>query len=422
MATRWAVQNGNWSATSTWDGGTLPTSADDVFADGRTVTIDQNITVLSLRTTQRSGGTAGGSFQLGAYSLTTTGSGIVPGTTNCVVVIGSGTSTINSNLVAVSTTSACVSFEGSGTLTINGSVNGVFGFSTPFLMQTSATGNVFINGDVFGTNYTIISSNPSGSLSITGNVTLSADLNQRYLVGLFGANASLTITGSITGQTVSTTFSQWVVYAESANSSVTVTGNVNPNNCTAGIYGRSGCRVTVTGNITGGTTSGRIGLLLDGNSSVKIHQIIGTCTATAWIGAHAVYDTNIGGGWTTVGGSLIDSAQGDCAVSTRRFRCIPTLNTVRQHANSIGFPNGTPVTYGSLDYIPNNIPAPANVRFGTVYGNNQYTGTLAVPPANAVAVGVPVDNTVGTAALSPADIAALVGAQVAAAVSSPQGP
>lgn len=419
MATRWAVQNGNWSATSTWDGGTLPTSADDVFADGRTVTIDQNITVLSLRTTQRSGGTAGGSFQLDAYSLTTTGSGIVPGTTNCVVVIGSGTSTINSNLVAVSTTSACVSFEGSGTLTINGSVNGVFGFSTPFLMQTSATGNVFINGDVFGTNYTIISYNPSGSLSITGNVTLNADLNQRYLVGLFGTNATLTITGSVTGQTVGTTFSQWVVYAESANSSVTVTGNINPNNSIAGVYGRIGCRVTVTGNITGGNTSGRIGLLLDGNSNTKIHQVIGTCTAAAWTGAHAVYDTNIGGGWTTVGGSLIDSAQGDCAVSARRFRCIPTLSTVRQHANNTGFPNGTPVTYGSLDYIPNNIPAPANVRSGTVYGNNQYTGTLAVPPANAVASGVPVDNTTGTAALRPSDIAGIVGAQIAAALSSP---
>jgi hypothetical protein len=57
-------------------------------------------------------------------------------------------------------------------------------------------------------------------------------------------------------------------------------------------------------------------------------------------------------------------------------------------------------------------PATTNVRSGTVYGpSNELTGTLAVPPAGSVAVGVPVDNTVGTASLtavSPADIATAV--------------
>jgi hypothetical protein len=40
----------------------LPAAGDDVYADGYTVTINQNVTVASLRTTQRSGGTAGGAF------------------------------------------------------------------------------------------------------------------------------------------------------------------------------------------------------------------------------------------------------------------------------------------------------------------------------------------------------------------------
>jgi hypothetical protein len=44
-----------------------------------------------------------------------------------------------------------------------------------------------------------------------------------------------------------------------------------------------------------------------------------------------------------------------------------------------------------------NQPAVANVRSGTVFGaSNEYTGTLAVPSASLVAIGVSVDNTTGT--------------------------
>lgn len=51
MATRFAIGNGNWSNTATWDGGALPLSNDDIFANNFTVTIDQDITVGSLRNT-----------------------------------------------------------------------------------------------------------------------------------------------------------------------------------------------------------------------------------------------------------------------------------------------------------------------------------------------------------------------------------
>jgi len=86
MADRWAVANGNWSNTATWNGGTLPGAGDDVFADNRAVTIDQDVTVLSLRTTQRSGGTAGGSF------TTDTDTRIInadsyAGTTSCLTLL-----------------------------------------------------------------------------------------------------------------------------------------------------------------------------------------------------------------------------------------------------------------------------------------------------------------------------------------------
>lgn len=51
MATRFAIGNGNWSNATTWDGGALPLSDDVIFANNFTVTIDQDITVGSLRNT-----------------------------------------------------------------------------------------------------------------------------------------------------------------------------------------------------------------------------------------------------------------------------------------------------------------------------------------------------------------------------------
>jgi len=48
---RYAVQNGVWSSGSTWDNGTVPLDDDDVYADGRTITINQNINVFRITNT-----------------------------------------------------------------------------------------------------------------------------------------------------------------------------------------------------------------------------------------------------------------------------------------------------------------------------------------------------------------------------------
>lgn len=51
MATRFAISTGNWSNTAIWDNGALPASDDVIHANGFTVTLDQDITVGSLRNT-----------------------------------------------------------------------------------------------------------------------------------------------------------------------------------------------------------------------------------------------------------------------------------------------------------------------------------------------------------------------------------
>jgi len=56
MATRWAVTGGTWSSTSTWNNGAtlgIPTSSDDVFSNGFTVTMNVNSTVNSLNNSAR---------------------------------------------------------------------------------------------------------------------------------------------------------------------------------------------------------------------------------------------------------------------------------------------------------------------------------------------------------------------------------
>ncbi len=51
MAIRYAVATGNYSNTAIWDNGAVPTSADDVYANNFTVTIDGTYTAQSIRNT-----------------------------------------------------------------------------------------------------------------------------------------------------------------------------------------------------------------------------------------------------------------------------------------------------------------------------------------------------------------------------------
>lgn len=65
MAIRRAVTTGNWSDSATWDTVTwwVPTAWDIVYADWYTVKLDQDITVASINTTQRTGGTTWWKFE-----------------------------------------------------------------------------------------------------------------------------------------------------------------------------------------------------------------------------------------------------------------------------------------------------------------------------------------------------------------------
>ena len=74
--------------------------------------------------------------------------------------------------------------------------------------------------------------------------------------------------------------------------------------------------------------------------------------------------------------------------------------------NTVLVMGGPPPTFASTTFfgnlnVPGLFPPVSSVRLGTVYGNGDFTGTMAVPVRDAVQVGVPIDNTVGTFVLSP---------------------
>jgi hypothetical protein len=54
--------------------------------------------------------------------------------------------------------------------------------------------------------------------------------------------------------------------------------------------------------------------------------------------------------------------------------------------------------------IAGQVPAQTDVRFGVSYQSGSKTGTAYIPAASSVGFGVPVDNTTGTAALTPAAV------------------
>jgi len=64
------------------------------------------------------------------------------------------------------------------------------------------------------------------------------------------------------------------------------------------------------------------------------------------------------------------------------------------------FQNVTLIQSNSADNL---FPPVSSVRQGTTYNLGLSTGTCVIPAASAVALGIAVDNTIGTAVLTPAN-------------------
>lgn len=277
MAERRAVATGNWSSTATWDGGTtLPGSGDDVHANGFTVTINQDITVLSIRTDAGSVAAAGGGFTV------------------------SGTRTINANIVAGSTDCLTIS-TGSSAITINGNVNGGASSGAEGIIFSASTATLNITGNVTGgsagtTNGISASATSSSTLTITGNITGGSGASGRG-INVTG-NLVVNITGNLTGSTApailagagTVTVSATSISGNSAfqnngaTSVITCSGTIIGSGSSGPVTNISGW-LTLNANVQGGSSSTSYGALVSGGFA----RVNGNVTGGSGASSHGVY-------------------------------------------------------------------------------------------------------------------------------------
>jgi hypothetical protein len=388
MAVKYAVASGNWSSGATWNGGTVPTSADDVYANTFTVTIDNTFTVLSVRNSALASPviTAGGQFiYANGGNLTCTAaipfiSGIVSLAVIEMTLPSGNTGTFNGSCLSstsslFSTSSAIgLRLSNTGTLNINGSFTTTFGSGSGDNNKNivSVTGNGTLNfvGDLIhnsanGSSSIIKFNASSGVLNLTGNVSGNS------VNGLVGASAISIVPGTIN-----------------------VTGNLTSSTSST-IY-VSGGSVNVIGNVTGGTTQPSI------TNGVSAATISVTGIITAGSGSPAIYSNfALTSGY---GSSTFVKVSGNVVNTNNIMAVVAPRVTIDSNTSSWLFQistGGDRILYAAG--VPLGNPVVGDVRFGTIYGaSNELTGTMRVPSAANVLQGVLVDNTVGTLLMTPA--------------------
>jgi len=350
----------------------------------------------------------------------------------------SGPVTINGNLAGGSGSSRyAVSVTGSCPITVNGNVTAGSGYQCPALyINDSHSGTVIINGNLYGSSgnyaYACRVRGTSGAVTITGNVTGGSGSESR---GLYcdNGNKPITITGNVTGGSGNSAAG----FNSSSGRTVTINGNVTGGSG-AYSYGfraeHSGVVATINGNVTGGSYANSSFGVQHSSGTVTINGDVTPGIACAGIETYGALMTING---TVTGCNYGPGNTGVAQVWTVICDWATPLKVKNVVCGQYGHPpikgpywllddatncqfkgrqsNGTQVTLtnpaASADY-----PTAANVRSGVSYAAGNLTGTCSVPAAGSVALGVPVDNTTGTAVLTQANVTTAIDDAIADAI------
>jgi len=399
MAIVRAVKSGNWSDTTVWNTGALPTSADDVYSNTFTVTVDISPTIGTVSNASTTGVTAGGSFVLSnGVNLTCTSTLTSWFATNMILFAlstgNTATITANASFTTFLNAQFVIQNTGSGTLNWIGNIGYTSSNSQSRMLTNASGGTINIIGNVFaaggsgGTPTITVLNASSGTVNITGSV-YSAGIGQggdystgciaNYANGVINitGNCSLTHTG-FSWRINNFNYSDFII--NSGTGSINITGQVSNNTTDF---------ATVNNFSTGGMTI--IGTIIAQNSSPAIAQ--GSNTQNTYLS-----------------GPFIGNSSGVVANNAAKWRWTSSVGS-----SYMTVPNYAGTGYKNLytaDSSSSNSgqPSASNVRSGTVYGpTNELTGTCAVPSAGSVALGVPVDATTGTAVLTTAAVRTAVG-------------
>lgn len=242
-------------------------------------------------------------------------------------------------------------------------------------------------------------SHASGTVTVTANVF--AGLQRG--IDLTGAG-TLIINGDTIGGSAANAHG---AYNNSAAGTLIINGNVTGGNVATagGVQNQLTGTTIVDGNATGGAggapgANNLAGGTLRVDTAVGNDYGVGGTHLAAGVGLDG---TNTAGAITTYK-NLRFGAKGQSPVGKAALCEYGPPNVVSVYRESgalLGFSD--PATFADL-------PAESDVRNGIDYGNGSYTGTCAVPAANQVTVGAPVDNTAGTAVLTAGAVSAAIAA------------
>jgi len=363
MALILSAASGYFNAGATWVGGIVPGAADEARASTtHTVTITANVTCTELS----NAGT--GTYVLNSGVTLTANVTHKSATASIACLTFSAASPATASIVGnvtggTSSGAITVNNSGTGTLTITGNLTAGSG-STAFVAYNGSTGSIVIIGNILG-----------------GGASLA--------IGAFNqVGGTITITGNLTG---GTNASAYAAQNQGAGTML-ITGNVAAATA-SGVLNNTTGSVTITGNITASTAAGVT------NSSTGAVTITGTLTPTTTV--HALQCTNTTGANITLSGSLIYASNGFAPTNCLKFLMNPTPTMAK-----VRFAKNGSTTYSDFFTADNSLGQAAitDVRFGTVYASGALTGVAYIPAASSVGFGVPVDNTTGTAALTPASV------------------
>ena len=384
----YAIKNGLWSDSATWSISAepspwnFPLSDDNAYTNTFTVTADSSTKVDTIRnSTLAPNILSGGSFWLAnGVSLSANMAATV------TPLISSFVST-NSEIIGINaTTNSSVTHiihTGTGNLLLSGS-SFVFGTlnNNPFL-RNIGTGNCKIIGNISGgtnnVNSSQIANVSSGRIEVVGNVQ---GVNY-YPVILNNSTGSIYLTGSSTGST--NTFGSGInntgggyVFVDGTVGSYSATSSNN-----AGVNNSNG-RVDILGTVA------PAGLNVTGSASTSITgDVIST--------------NNYGSAFSTsttplsVYGNIINAPNGRQAIYAPRYQVFPSASATYTRQAVNGYDSY--VDYWTSD-ATFTYPASSDVVLSTVYSNNTLSGSMALPPASAVALGASVGTTTGTASIT----------------------
>jgi hypothetical protein len=348
------------------------TSSDVLHSNSFAVTVNVDTTVAEVRNDNANSATAGGSFTL-SNGVTLTAN-VFGGSATCVSFAGtSGNSaSIVGNIVGGTATNAfgCNNTT-TGTLNITGNVTGGSGTQT-YGAHNASSGILNLTGDASGGSGATaigVSNFNTGTINVTGNVTGGSGATSVGARNWQTAGSTLVITGNVTGGTLGIGAQNFVA------STMTVVGSAT---ASSGAHGAEN------------TSTGTLSMTRAVGNSYGIGAAGGTGDFVGLLSTNVASDTRTeeleygaNGQAPTRGAVRI--------VSGTNNKCLVTLTT--SAVKTLADPSdGT----GQANE--------ADVRSGTSYALGNKTGTCAVPAAGSVALGVAVDNTTGTAVLTPAAV------------------